>query len=774
MEVTAVSPIYVASIEWQRSNRTWVLTVVCKATFDLLPGEMRLSDQQEAVNDHDQRYDDDPRRSVHAPGDLAPFKARADVTLVGHAFSPQRERVHSLVARLAVGSFDKSIAVFGERSWSPTGPTSVTPFSRVALRYERAAGGPGTSNPAGVPGKSGATAPPNLEPLRRAPSDDIAPVGFGPIAADWPQRRVKLKQHAKTWDFEAWQRAPLPDDLDGDFFNVAPPDQQLATLRNDEELTLEHLHPDHPRLATRLPGLRPQAYVERPGADPQELLMRADGLWIDTDRALCTVTWRAPLPLAQQGEPGRVLLAMVGPGREMTFADMARLAPDADSPTSRRANVIEDPSSDVEGEDPWNQTLAIRMPKTGEHPIAAPAPALPFEPAPPPQPASPPAASASPPLTQPQVTTTPSRYDADQTYVPGGGGPMFDATPAWLAGNGPPPASTRGAPQAIDRGMLGMPEPASTPRPPVDRSPWAAGPLGAVAAPSATPAPAPAPVVEAPRIPEPPRSSARAAPGEIVDLLWFDPASLGRIRARWPSIIDALDFEPLDPRHDVPAGDPAASRARHHVFGVLTRAGATDAHGIGREMVESVGEGGRFTPPLLLLVGELRFPLDDVEILKTTAACAESIAKDDKRLTDLLASVGELVKSPLLQGSSGVADGMLRELKDAIAQTKRPLPVKYLDAHVERVLLEQRKYQKRTVFGEPCLRALFAPAHGGSGPTIPAYLPEELGTKLPLVMQMKARLLVEAHASQDQYESHPHALRVVALGRTVSVDGARR
>jgi hypothetical protein len=191
-------------------------------------------------------------------------------------------------------------------------------------------------------------------------------------------------------------------------------------------------------------------------------------------------------------------------------------------------------------------------------------------------------------------------------------------------------------------------------------------------------------------------------------------------------------------------------------------------------MMEAVGESGRFTPPLVLLTGELRFPLDDVEILKTTAACAESIAKDDKRLTDLLASVGDLVKSPLLQGSSGVADGMLRELKDAIAATKRPLPVKYLDAHIERVLLEQRKYQKRTVFGEPCIRALFVPAQGGSSGAIPAYLPEELGTKLPLVMQMKTRLLVEAHASQDQYESHPHALRVVALGRVVSVDGTRR
>jgi hypothetical protein len=41
------------------------------------------------------------------------------------------------------------------------------------------------------------------------------------------------------------------------------------------------------------------------------------------------------------------------------------------------------------------------------------------------------------------------------------------------------------------------------------------------------------------------------------------------------------------------------------------------------------------------------------------------------------------------------------------------------------------------------------------------------------MLKMKARLLAEAHAQQDQYESHPNALRVLALGRVVSIDGWR-
>ena len=178
------------------------------------------------------------------------------------------------------------------------------------------------------------------------------------------------------------------------------------------------------------------------------------------------------------------------------------------------------------------------------------------------------------------------------------------------------------------------------------------------------------------------------------------------------------------------------------------------------------------TPPVVVLSGELRFPFDEVEHLKAAAAAAKPLAKDDKRLSDLIDTVNELAGTPLLQGSPGAIDSLLKDLSGAVSQSKRPLPVKFLDAHLERVLLEQRRYQKRTVFGAPMLRGLFTPA--GSSAALPAYLPESVADKLPLVVQMKVRLIAEATASQDQYESHPQALRVVALGRAMAVDGWRR
>ena len=51
----------------------------------------------------------------------------------------------------------------------------------------------------------------------------------------------------------------------------------------------------------------------------------ADSLWIDTDRGIATLTWRALIPLTQKDEPGRVVVTLEPPGRELTWNDMVRL-----------------------------------------------------------------------------------------------------------------------------------------------------------------------------------------------------------------------------------------------------------------------------------------------------------------------------------------------------------------------------------------------------------------------------------------------------------------
>jgi hypothetical protein len=212
-----------------------------------------------------------------------------------------------------------------------------------------------------------ADAPPNALgrkplPKLRPPGADVSspgvviePIGFGPIAPAWPSRAAlqpRAGALAGAQLLGRWWEEPLPKGLDLSFFNAAPRDQQLAEIAADERILLENLHPDVPRLLTRLPGIRPRAGVERIGLRRQEVPLRCDTLWIDTDRGVCTLVWRGQVELALRDEPGRVVLWM-----EQGAAEARPSAP----PSSRRF----DPSS-----------AAVTAPPSSS------GPALPFAPAP--------------------------------------------------------------------------------------------------------------------------------------------------------------------------------------------------------------------------------------------------------------------------------------------------------------------------------------------------------------------------------------------------------
>ena len=197
MEVVSTGPFRAASLLWQPRPGVFVLTVVCKATYTLLPATSPLAHEQDAPNEVDDHWNDDERRSLHAASDLVPFKRRADVLLVGHAHAPHKQPVSWLTARMIVGDVDKSIEVHADRAWTQDGQLrEAARFTKMPLRYERAGGGPMTSNPVGMrpdatPDRYGRVPVPNLQPLGHhvaRPEDVIPPVGFGPIAPGWPGR----------------------------------------------------------------------------------------------------------------------------------------------------------------------------------------------------------------------------------------------------------------------------------------------------------------------------------------------------------------------------------------------------------------------------------------------------------------------------------------------------------------------------------------------------------------------------------------------------------
>ena len=319
MQVLSRCPLEVASILWLPRAGAHTLTVVAKATFQLTPEESPLAPTQDAVVEADSFWDHDERKSLANASDLVPYKRHAEVLLVGHAFAPRGVAVGALVARLTVAEIDKPIDITGDRHFLLDGTLSHPGrFTKMPLRWERAAGGPETSNPVGVPtGEEarpdgwGRVPVPNLVPSGRhvaSRGDVIPPACYGPIAASWPTRRARLHRHANVFSPQAWASRPLPADFDMAYFNAAPPDQYVRELVGSERITLENLHPQIPLLQTRLAHVGPRATVDFGSGSKYEVPFVCDTLLIDTDRGVATLTYRAHVSLDYAERQGWVIV----------------------------------------------------------------------------------------------------------------------------------------------------------------------------------------------------------------------------------------------------------------------------------------------------------------------------------------------------------------------------------------------------------------------------------------------------------------------------------
>ena len=528
MDIVAYCPLRVAARPFVTAQHTPALLVVCKATYLLTPGTSVLHEPQEDVNEEDNHWDDDPRRSVYSPCDLVPQKRGADVVLVGHAFAPNDVPVRSILTRLCVGEVDKAIEVFCDRHVTPSGELREGPrVSRVRLRYERAAGGPGTTNPVGMrldqKDTFGAIKLPNLQPPGRhvtGASDLVEPIGYGPIAPAWPSREARLGHFAGHIDPARWYESPLPDGLDPLFFNVAPHDQEIPEIRADERIVLEGLHPEHARLVTNLPGLRPEVVLERASGHSEEISLRADTLWIDTSRGICTLVWRGRVSLVHPAETGRVVVTMVGPGWASPRAALVSPAlhaipieqddPDGSvttaasmpsrpfpimpfttsavhAPPPRESGVfpmdhdLDDEVTFVGLETPAADPLPFARPRTQAPPPPAAPPPLPFAPPPPPPPVpfqardlpflSPLAPPPVPP--EPARVRSPSRHDLPFVAPPPHGGGLRSAHEVGIP---VPPAPVQPPPPPAIVPRLGI-APLGMAPPPVAPAPIAPAPV---------------------------------------------------------------------------------------------------------------------------------------------------------------------------------------------------------------------------------------------------------------------------------------------------------
>lgn len=708
MDVVSRSPLPIASLLWQAQPGAWMLTVVCKATFDLLPGQSALRDNQQPIHDDDVYWDNDPGRGLHAPSDMVPQKPCADVVLVGSAFAPSGQPARSVIARLLVGEVDKSIEVSHDRWLDQDGAIVEGPrFTRMSLGYERAAGGPDTSNPIGVRMDArdtyGRVKLPNLQPPSAGTGQFIPPIGFGPIPGTWPSRRSKLGRHASTWTPRALATAPLPEDIDPSFFSAAPPDQQLVELRDTERLILEHLHPHEARFVTNLPGLRPQALLKMRG----EIPLRCSTLWIDTDQAICTVTWSGQVALLPN-EAGRVGIAV-----KWLRAERPRRMTDA-------------------GDEGGPHKAVLPFTGRGEKPPDTPPMAAPMPPAP------------SPGWWPPPVPIPVSRAeDAPWGLTTGAVSPVSASSLA------PLPTRSIGE-KAVAAGIQH-----------VALQDGSAGVLAASNAASASSS-----AGQAPSRTEERKASSAAVPTsqhldprEMLHLLWYEPATVAKVCKVpvWRAILDKMEDDGLD--DPAPTKDPVEIEDQRDIFEILARGASQDADQLGEELARAIRPGGKFVPPLLLLAGELTFPFDERETLQAAVAVAATLSGADEGIKTAVRDARELLAQTMCPAP--LLESYTMHIREAVRRS-----VEALDTQVERALLEARHYQRRQVLGMVAIRALLHPSAGGR--PAPLYLPEGIARKLPLFQRFRARLIAELSPQEDQFEQHPAALRGLALGRVMT------
>jgi hypothetical protein len=313
-----------------------LLTVIAKATCDLVP-------EGPAVP----RRESDPLRGEGPlyPSDLAPYKVRADIVLVGHAIASGGAAT-SMDLGLSFGSegnaFVRRAVVFGDRTWVKRGvalePSTPESFAAIPVTYERAFGGPRyPPNPVGIghrqPMQRGPAALPNLEDpeeLLRCPSQSPPPTAFAPVP-------LSLKDAlAARGDGPVC----LAEALDWARFQAAPRVQQLAFLRGDEPYAITGFSL-RGVVTGALPGLRAQCFALHRADDRlEEVKLELDTVVFDLDQMKVDLVWRGALAVADETSPDVAAMHLLASmlGAEMSLEDArTKLLPSSPNPSPPRS-----------------------------------------------------------------------------------------------------------------------------------------------------------------------------------------------------------------------------------------------------------------------------------------------------------------------------------------------------------------------------------------------------------------------------------------------------
>jgi hypothetical protein len=811
IEVRSQAPFAVGVVLWRDESSRVLATVVAKATYALAQGTSEIAPSPDPIRHPDEYWDDGAAESLRFPSDLAPFKPAQEVLVVGHVYADGNRPTKAATARIVVGDIEKMVEATTSRRTDRHGRLEVGPEqSRFSLRYEFAAGS--ADNPVGIDPTDYAAdggrvlpqlAPPNLD-IR--PGDTVPLMGFGPVSRSWPQRDALLRMEDREWLLDPLHR-PRPRGFDPRYFCAAPADQRTAeALRADARVILEGLSPSHARLVTNLPGTTPA--LRSVGRKRQLPRFVADTLYVDTDRQIATLTFRATVPL----ENDKMVLDLVasGPDEEETdgageaTAELDRRAVNAppSSPGDEGTAELDRsaflgaastglpfaPSSDPGRPSQSNGALsnnadgALPFRSQTQHPPSsrplpqAPPRSAPGSPAPPP-PASlppPPPMVLAPPKEAPSFGL--SKISSDEQRAPEAaqkngpdalrnelgdrfrkafGLPAEPAAPRPLATLSAPPPSV----------------PPMPPRPATDVESPAVLPGSVRAASDAAAAAAVASEVHALTTGASPLGRRREAElgtppvarRAIVDLLAFDPGVPSRLRrsTTYAPLLAVVPPPRIHQKLDAPAGEQTPEdRARVDILRVLSCGTPLAPEEINASFEALLDDPYDFDIPLFLVEGDVKPTMDEVETLRVAVELVKPIAGTSKRVQAALAAATEaLSRTAAPVPESAVT--LYRQLEASTSELS--LPARHLADLVERTLREARSFKKRTLLGAPRIRADLTIGKI----TLPLYLPESAASQLPLLPSFPLAALVELRPREDASEQNAAALVALSLGRVL-------
>lgn len=810
LRLVPLSPVALADGEWHSDRQGRVRFLVCKATYDLVAGACTLSHEPLPIQERDAYWEDDARRSLRAASELVPPRPHAEVTLVGSAYAPAQTPVHRLVVRLAAGPIEKAVEVRSDRTVDINEQLSEgAPFSRMPLTWERAAGGPGTANPVGRRhdrNSMGKLLLPNLQApaVDPAPPDwSLGPVGFGPVSPHWPARSIGLRGPAPTLSGHSYGR--LGDGFDFSFFQAAPRDQQFSHLATDTQLVLENLHPVIASLVTRLPGHRARAVLEPTGA---EIPLVCDAIAIDTDAQKVTLVWRGSFRAQDHAGASRALVVLEPRDNPFSVEGIRDLAmsPDSTAPqVHAKANLqvpailpfdapgasgSQRPRANTAGTPFGGERLPEVVPSNNMERTASMAvPAFLSgaarqgpPPAPPPPMAAPPVAA---PALAPVVAAAAPAIVGGTLAALGSASAQLSPAPAASRSPSAPPvfagasAFTQTPVSPTKDDFARPPQPfspsalAAAQKPPsylVDRSPKpekvSVGHAADVAEKgvlAASHAAASAEPKAAPRAEE--TAAPAAARGPALELLYHHPSAVekvkryrkkGKVRDEWLGSGSTL-------------AESSAERDQHLVASALSRADSLDLQGIRDAMVEAIDADGVSNGPLVACSGEIALMVDPFEQLAVTIALAEPFAAADRRVKEAIEAAQGLSQAHRAT-PHGMIEGATVRLRQTFSAAVRSVAPDYLETSASRYLAEERKFVRRTVFGEACLVGAIATGdrrmgrETGSAAPVTFYLPVAAEAFLPLVPSFAGKLYGVGRAAVDG--GRAPQLFVLAIGVT--------